>query len=158
MIEIVFNIETDAWLPKKGSRHAAGYDIYALNDDIIPAKTRKLISTGVHLYSLPYDNYIRIAPRSGLAVRNCIDIAAGVVDADYRGEIKVVMVNNGNQDFHITRHDRIAQLIVEKFSNDTCLRGIRNNEEIIEQFDFEGEREDGGFGSTGLNDSILNIV
>jgi dUTP pyrophosphatase len=158
MIDVMFKLSSNAWLPKKGSRYSAGYDIHAVEDTIIPPHSRKLISTGVSLHKLPKDNYIRVAPRSGLAVRNSIDIGAGVIDPDYRGEIKVVMINHGKNNFYISKRDRIAQLIVEKFNNDTIVRGYRDNEELVEEFEFDSEREDGGFGSTGLNVSALDNV
>ena len=158
VIDIKFKLEQEAWLPKKGSIYAAGYDIYAYEDDIIPIHPRKLISTGVKLDNMPIDHYIQIAPRSGLAVRNCIDVGAGIVDPDYRGEIKVLLINNGSNDFVINRHDRIAQLIVKKFANNTLFRGIGSEGEIIVEDTSSNERGEGGFGSTGLHGSPLDNV
>tara|TARA_B100001769_G_C21954621_1_gene513851 strand:+ start:151 stop:636 length:486 start_codon:yes stop_codon:yes gene_type:complete len=158
VIDIKFKLDEEAWIPKKGSMYAAGYDIHSYEDEIIQSHSRKLISTGVKLDNMPVDHYIQIAPRSGLAVRNSIDVGAGIVDPDYRGEIKVLLINNGQNDFFITKHDRIAQLIVKKFANNTLIRGVRNNGEIVAETNSENERGEGGFGSTGLHGSPLNIV
>ena len=92
----------------KGSEHAAGYDLMALDDSaIVPAKGKALISTGISM-AIPIGNYGRIAPRSGLAAKNFIDVGAGVIDADYRGEVKVLLFNFGDTDFKISAGDRIA--------------------------------------------------
>jgi deoxyuridine 5'-triphosphate nucleotidohydrolase len=158
VIDIKFKLDEGAWLPKKGSMYAAGYDIHAIEDTIVPIHSRKLVSTGVKLDNMPIDHYIQIAPRSGLAVRSSIDVGAGVVDPDYRGEIKVLLINNGKNDFCIQKHDRIAQLIIKNFANNTLLRGVRDNGEIIVESDIVNERGEGGFGSTGLHGSPLNNV
>ena len=76
------------------------------------ASTASVVSTGVILAELEPNTYIWIAPRSGLALRNGIDIGAGVIDADYRGEIKVLLFNHGWRDFHYANGDRVAQLVV----------------------------------------------
>lgn len=81
-----------AYIPTKGSDHAAGYDLYSIEDLIVPKGEKKLVSTGIAM-QIPIGNYGRIAPRSGLAAKNFIDIGAGVIDADYRGEVKVLLFN-----------------------------------------------------------------
>jgi dUTP pyrophosphatase len=157
MNNIVFKLDSTALLPKRGSIYSAGYDIHANQPTVIHPHSRVLISTGVWLHTMDPSHYIRVAPRSGLAVRNSIDVGAGVVDPDYTGEIKVLLINNGNTDFFVNEHDRIAQLIVEKFAHDTTIVGIRDNMEIHEEV-INAERGGAGFGSTGLNDSALNNV
>ena len=87
----------------------------------------------------------RIAPRSGLAVKNFIDVGAGVVDYDYRGNVGVVLFNHNDVDFEIKRGDRIAQLILERISMADCV-------EVEELADTE--RGTGGFGSTGVSEEI----
>lgn len=104
-----------AILPSKGSEHAAGYDLYSMDTLIIPPHQKQLISTGIAM-SVPSGNYARIAPRSGLACKNFIDVGAGVVDADYRGEVKVLLFNFGDQEFQVNFGDRIAQCIIEKYT------------------------------------------
>ena len=80
-----------------------------------------------------------------------IDIGAGVVDSDYRGEIRVLFINNGSEPYHINCHDRIAQLIFEKFEPLTHLIGMTNqNETVEEEHEPDLERGEGGFGSTGV--------
>ena len=67
--------------------------------------------------AIPTGTYVRIAHRSGLSIKNSIDIRAGVIDVDYRGHIKVVLSNNGQKEFQLTTGDRIAQLILEQIQN-----------------------------------------
>jgi dUTP pyrophosphatase len=98
-----------------GSVNAAGYDMFASEPTTIPAHGKKLVSTGVSM-AIPVGNYGRIAPRSGLACKNFIDVGAGVIDADYRGELKVLLFNFGETDFQVAEGDRIAQLIIEKYT------------------------------------------
>jgi len=141
-----------AKVPTKGSSHAAGFDLcYApmigdnRNGLDIHEGQRVLVPTGVAV-SIPVGYYGRIAPRSGLAVKEGIDILAGVVDPDYSGQIMVVLVNTtrtwpSRPPFHISPGDRIAQLIIEKIH--PC-----NNFTVVEKLD-ETQRGTGGFGSTG---------
>ena len=97
----------EAHLPVKGSEHAAGYDLLAAAPTVIPARGKGLVSTGISM-AIPIGNYGRIAPRSGLAAKNFIDVGAGVIDADYRGEVKVLLFNFSEVDFSINAGDRIA--------------------------------------------------
>lgn len=101
-----------------------------------------LVNTNIIL-QLPPNSYGRIAPRSGLASTHFIDIGAGVVDSDYRGEIKVLLFNHSKIDFKVTQHAKIAQIIV-------C--PILNLEiEIVDRNALTStERGTGGFGSTGI--------
>jgi dUTP pyrophosphatase len=141
---LVKKLKENAIIPSYGSRYAAGMDLYAYGEHFIEAGTRKLIPTGISIEWKGEDAnkyYIRIAPRSGLAVKHSIDIGAGVVDFDYRGEIFVCFINNGPKDYKIAHGDRIAQMILEK---------INIFEEIIEISQLTNtERGEGGFGSTG---------
>ena len=89
---------------------------------------------------LPENCYGRIAPRSGLTVKHALDVGAGVVDEDYRGEIKVVMFNLSNEDFLVTKGMRIAQLVCERIWYPSI--------EKVDSVD-ETKRGEGGFGSTG---------
>jgi len=74
---------------------------------VIAPHSKSLVSTGIAM-AVPAGNYARIAPRSGLAVKNFIDVGAGVVDADYRGEVKVLLFNFGETEFKVNVGDRIA--------------------------------------------------
>jgi dUTP pyrophosphatase len=88
----------------------AGIVIMVNQDMIIPPAERSPVNTGIAL-AVPQGTYVRIAPRSGLAVKHGIDIGAGVIDEDYQGEIKVVLINNSSIPFQVRPGDRIAQLI-----------------------------------------------
>ena len=109
----VQKLSNNAALPKRSTEGAAGYDLCASQDCIIPAGGKGLVHTGLAI-SFPAGLYARIAPRSGLALKKFIDVGAGVVDHDYRGEVGVVLFNHGDQDFQVKMVDRIAQLILEK--------------------------------------------
>jgi dUTP pyrophosphatase len=98
-----------ATLPVRGSEHAAGFDLSSAYDTIVPARGKALIKTDIAI-AIPQFTYARIAPRSGLAVKNFIDTGAGVVDYDYRGNVGVVLFNHADTDFEVKRGDRIAQV------------------------------------------------
>jgi len=142
---LIKKLYDDAIVPTYGSDCAAGLDLYAFGEYNVPGKTRKVISTGICIEWSGNDDknyYMRIAPRSGLSVKKSIDIGAGVIDYDYRGEIKVCLINNSDIQFTIHHGDRIAQAILEKISRF----------ELIEVVDELGstDRGNGGFGSTGI--------
>lgn len=130
----------EAKLPIRATPGSAGYDLAASDDKTIPPGGRDLVATGISI-KVPEGTYGRIAPRSGLAVRNGIQVGAGVIDSDYTGEIKVVLFNSDpNNSFVIKAGDRIAQLVLEKIE---C-------PEVEEVSDLNNTyRGDGGFGSTG---------
>jgi dUTP pyrophosphatase len=131
-------------VPSQGSRFSAGIDLYASHSVIIPPWERKLINTGLLVQHIEPEHYLRVAPRSGLSVKG-IDVGAGVIDSDYRGQIKVILINSSSKEYSVTSGDRIAQAIMEKC---TILNTIYINEEI-HTFNFDKERGSGGFGSTG---------
>ena len=126
-------------LPTRGSDQAAGLDLYACEDFTLRPHTRLLVSTGIKV-KLPTGTYGRIAPRSGLSLKG-IDVAAGVIDRDYTGEIRVLLVNNSDFDCVGKIGDRIAQLMIERIAAVD-----------IEQVESIGQtaRGDKGFGSTGV--------
>lgn len=93
--------------PTRGSENAAGYDLYSAYDYIVPKNGKQMIKTDICL-AIPDGSYGRIAPRSGLAWKHFIDVGAGVVDADYIGNICVILFNFSNDDFMISKGDRIA--------------------------------------------------
>ena len=129
-----------AKLPHKADKGSAGYDIYATESVEIAPGSRMLVSTGLSV-SVGDGMYLRIAPRSGLSVR-CIDIGAGVIDQSYRGEIKVLLINNSKDFFFVSVGDRIAQGIFEKYADVDMV--ITNNLDST-------ERGENGFGSSGIN-------
>merc|ERR1711920_882892 len=136
----VKKLNKNAKLPLLGSVNAAGYDLHSLGASTVPARGKALVPTGL-AFAIPVGNYGRIAPRSGLAAKHSIDVGAGVIDADYRGEVKVLLFNHSDTDFAIKEGDRIAQMIIEKYTP-TDLVEMQELEETT--------RGDGGFGSTGV--------
>ena len=135
----VKKLSKHACLPKRGSVGAAGYDLTSAVDVVIPARGKALVPTDLALV-LPSGVYGRIAPRSGLAWKKHVDVGAGVIDADYCGNVGVVLFNHGNEDLKVSIGDRVAQLILERHL-------IVNVQEIDELP--TTERGMGGFGSTG---------
>ncbi|XP_072933448.1 deoxyuridine 5'-triphosphate nucleotidohydrolase [Epargyreus clarus] len=132
-------LSDNAFPPVKGSEKAAGFDLKSAYDYVIPARGKELVKTDLQI-ELPSGCYGRVAPRSGLAVKNFIDVGAGVIDEDYRGNVGVVLFNHSDQDFPVKKGDRIAQLICEKIFYPDLLE-VSNLSET--------KRADGGFGSTG---------
>ena len=94
----VKKLAANARLPVLGSANAAGYDLHCNEAKVVPARGQALIGTGL-AFGIPEGNYGRIAPRSGLAVKNSLHVGAGVVDSDYRGEVKVLLFNFSDADF-----------------------------------------------------------
>ncbi|KAG7189126.1 hypothetical protein KM043_008694 [Ampulex compressa] len=125
----------------RGSNKAAGYDLKSAYEYVVPAQGKQLVATDLQV-EVPTGTYGRIAPRSGLAWKNHIDVGAGVIDADYRGNVKVVLFNHSNEDFKVSPGDRVAQLICEKISYPE-LQEVDNLNDT--------DRGEGGFGSTGQN-------
>jgi dUTP pyrophosphatase len=127
--------------PSRGTRYAAGYDLSSVENYTLQPMERKLFKTGIAIaIPLEFAVYGRIAPRSGLALKDGIDVMAGVVDSDYRGEICVLLINLGASPKQISIGDKIAQLIFERpYSVD------------FEETDTlpATERGESGFGSTG---------
>ncbi len=130
-------------LPDYASALAAGLDLKANISEVIILKPlqRQLISTGLFI-ELPTGFEAQIRPRSGLAYKNGITVlnSPGTIDADYRGEVKVLLVNLSNDDFTVNDGERIAQLVVAKHEQITW--------EQVENLE-ESNRGVGGFGSTG---------
>lgn len=134
----------DLPLPAYMSEHAAGMDIYAAVNPkmVIPPGEWKLVPTGISI-ALPEGYEAQVRPRSGLALKQGVSIlnTPGTVDADYRGEVGVVLMNHGKEDLIIKRGDRIAQMIVNKVERIKF-------EEVAELP--ETQRNSGGFGHTGV--------
>ena len=136
----VKRLSETATIPTRGSKYAAGYDLYSAKQLVVPAKGKALVPTDISI-AIPENTYARIAPRSGLAWKKFIDVGAGVVDYDYRGPVGVVLFNHGDEDLIIEIGDRIAQLILERI----CMADVEEVEELPDT-----ERGSGGFGSTGV--------
>lgn len=132
-----------AKVPTYASEYAVGADIYANEGAVIPPHGRALIGTGIAL-EMSLNCWAQIAPRSGAAYLNGIMVMAGIIDPDYRGEIKVLLYNASNQDtYYVNLGDRIAQLIIHwrpGRAEFTLTDTLTNT-----------ERADKGFGSTGIH-------
>jgi dUTP pyrophosphatase len=134
-------LSDQAKIPTQGSKYAAGYDLYAAEEVLVNTMGRKLVKTNISI-SIPEGYYGRIAPRSGLAYKNGIDVLAGVIDSDYRGDIGVILFNSDhNLDFQVNVGDRIAQIIIEKCHS--------VNWETVENLE-SSVRSEKGFGSSGV--------
>ena len=128
-----------ARLPQRGTPLSAGADLFCLEAFTLEPGERKLVPTGLAI-EIPPGFYGRVAPRSGLAVRHGVDVLAGVIDADYRAEVKVPLINFGQAAVNLDAGERIAQLIIEQAA--LC--------DYIWAEDLSNtERGEGGFGSTG---------
>jgi dUTP pyrophosphatase len=132
-------LDLRATLPSRGSASAAGLDIYVIEDLTIEPKQRGPARTGLAV-AIPEGYYGRLAPRSGLATKKGLDVLAGVIDADYRGEIGCLLYNAGDETIHLPAQSKVCQLIIEKIITPTAVWA----EEISET-----DRGSGGFGSTG---------
>lgn len=108
-------LSSTAKAPTRGSAYAAGYDLYASKPTTVPARGKVLVDTDISI-AVPAGTYGRVAPRSGLASKHSIDVGAGVIDADYRGPLKVLLFNLSEVDFKVEEGERVAQLIVERVS------------------------------------------
>lgn len=131
-------------LPKYSTEFSAGMDICAsLSDDlIIKPLQRVLVPTGLYI-ELPNGYEAQIRPRSGLAIKSGITVlnTPGTIDSDYRGEIKVILINLSDQDFVIHNGDRICQMVVAKYEQAQF--------QVVEHLS-DSVRSDGGFGHTGV--------
>jgi dUTP pyrophosphatase len=136
--------DQDIPLPRYMSAHAAGMDLCAaIGEDLALASGRiALVPTGFAM-ALPTGYEAQVRPRSGLAIRHGITVvnAPGTIDSDYRGEVKVGLINLSDQVYTIRRGERIAQMVVQQ----VCQARVR----VVTELD-ETERNSGGFGSTGV--------
>ncbi|KFK34016.1 hypothetical protein AALP_AA5G091100 [Arabis alpina] len=136
----VKKLSEKAVLPTRGSSLSAGYDLSSAVDSKVPARGKALIPTDLSI-AVPEGTYARIAPRSGLAWKHSIDVGAGVIDADYRGPVGVILFNHSDFEFEVKLGDRIAQMVIEKIVTP----------EVVEVEDLDDTvRGKGGFGSTGV--------
>ena len=143
-VEIKCHIENSSYMPVYSSEHAAGADLYAhLPGETLTLKPgeRVLVPTGLKI-ELPEGYEAQIRPRSGLAVKHGVTLlnTPGTIDADYRGEIKIIVVNLGQEIFKISDGDRIAQMIIAPVVKGAFTADSNLTETV---------RGAGGFGSTG---------
>ena len=128
-------------LPAYATAGAAGMDVLAAESITLRSGQRYAVATGLAM-AIPQGYEIQVRPRSGLALKHGITVpnTPGTIDSDYRGELKVILINHGEEDFAIARGDRVAQLVLAPVT-----RGVWEEVEELE----ETARGEGGFGSTG---------
>lgn len=133
-------------LPHYATVGAAGMDVVSAEDVTIAPGARHPVATGLSV-AIPQGYEIQVRPRSGLAFKHGITVpnTPGTIDSDYRGELKVLLINHGTEDFVIARGDRVAQLILAPVTQAQWLE--------VEELD-STERGAGGFGSTGGHDKL----
>lgn len=128
-------------LPAYATEGAAGMDVLAAEDVVLPPGGRHAVATGLAM-AIPPGYEVQVRPRSGLALKHGITVpnTPGTIDSDYRGELKVILINHGAQDFAVRRGDRVAQLVLAPVTRAAWLP--------VDHLD-ETARGEGGFGSTG---------
>ncbi len=128
-------------LPRYATGGAAGMDILSAEDVVLEPGTRHAVATGLSV-AIPDGYEIQVRPRSGLALKHGVSVpnTPGTIDSDYRGELKVIMINHGGEPFAIHRGDRVAQLVLAPVTRASWVE--------VEELD-ETQRGEGGFGSTG---------
>ena len=139
-------LHCDATTPTKGTDQSAGYDISTYCHNTIPPHSQKLINTGIAV-EIPSGHFGQLKSRSGLALKHNIHVAAGTIDSDYRGELKVLLSNESSVPFEIKKHTRIAQLIIFQLP-ETFMHLTDSLSKT--------KRSTGGFGSTGSS-TLPNI-
>lgn len=140
-ITVPASVEYQARFPAQARQGDAGYDLASMEGYVLEPGEREPFRTGVAV-AIPegYVGYIK--PRSGLAFRHGIDVLGGVIDSGYRGEILVILINLGQEDFTVSPGDRIAQLVIQPVM-------AVDFEDVLTLPD--SVRGGGGFGSTGVN-------
>jgi dUTP pyrophosphatase len=135
--------------PQYATAGSSGFDLRAnLSESIsIKAGSRAIVPTGL-FFEIPDNFEIQVRPRSGLAAKNGITVlnTPGTIDADYRGEIKVILINLGDEDFMVSHGDRIAQAVVASVTAKNIINLTK-----VSEISTDTERGEGGFGSTGKN-------
>ena len=132
-------LNSHATLPTRGSSSSAGLDVYSLEDVTIEPRGRVLARTGLAV-AIPEGFYGRVAPRSGLAVKHGLDVLAGVIDSDYRGELLCLLYNTSDTAIALAAQSKICQLLIERIATPAAAW----SEDLTET-----ARGAGGFGSTG---------
>jgi len=136
----------EATIPTQATEGDAGYDLYSLEEVTLAPMARAVVKTGISI-AIPMGFYGRVAPRSGLAVKKGLDVLAGVVDAGYRGDVGVVLINLSSENITLEKQSKVAQLIFEK-----C-----HDVDWIETDDLsDSERGEGGYGSSDAPPDSLN--
>ena len=141
-IKIVMNDGCEDLFPRKAHDDDAAYDLRSRIDTVVPSGKILLVPTGVFM-ELPVGYEAQVRPRSGLALKHGVTVlnTPGTIDAGYRGEVGVILINAGPADFAIARGDRIAQMVVQKLADVQLVTAEKLSETA---------RGAAGFGSTGV--------
>jgi len=139
MFVYVKKLVGSAMIPARSNKTDAGYDLFSVESYTLKPLERKLFKTGIAI-EIPSGYYGRVAPRSGLAFKNGLDVMAGVIDSGFRGEVGVILINLSNEEVYLTHGDRIAQLIIETCHQPTMI--------WVEDLN-DSSRAEKGFGSSG---------
>ena len=141
MIDVKIKRAENLMWPKYATPQSAGADVRSKINTIVPAHGRTLVPTGMFI-ALPVGYEIHVRPRSGLALKKGITVlnTPGTIDADYRGEIGVILFNTSDEDFEVKAGDRIAQIVLNKVEQINWVE--------VDELD-ETERGEGGYGHTG---------
>ncbi|MCB2089578.1 MAG: dUTP diphosphatase [Sphingomonadaceae bacterium] len=133
-------------LPRYATSGAAGMDIVSAEDVTLAPGARHPVATGLAV-AIPHGYEIQVRPRSGLALKHGITVpnTPGTIDSDYRGELKVILINHGSEPFPISRGDRVAQLVLAPVVQGSWVE--------VDELD-DTERGAGGFGSTGGHEKL----
>lgn len=143
--QIKFVNKSDNPNPEYATEGSAGFDIRSSIDETLEPGEYKLIPTGLY-FELPNNFEMQVRPRSGLAAKHGVTVlnSPGTIDSDYRGEIKVILINHGKETFEIQKGDRIAQIVISQT--------LTNFLELVmvDKISENTDRNTGGFGSTGV--------
>lgn len=146
-VRVQVTVSEEGFLPDHATPGSAGMDLRASEDALLQPGEVRAVGTGIRI-AVPEGYEAQVRPRSGLALKHGISIpnAPGTIDSDYRGEVRVILINLGNEAFAIRRGDRIAQLVVAPV--------VRAEWECVHELP-ETVRGEGGFGSTGVRDEVV---
>ncbi|MBR3119303.1 MULTISPECIES: dUTP diphosphatase [Oceanobacillus] len=136
-------IHEDAKMPYRANEGDAGLDLFSIEEEIIKAGEAALIRTGIQM-ELPKGTEAQVRPRSGLALKHAITVlnSPGTIDEGYRGEIKIILINHGKEDFKVEKQMRIAQMVIAPVLKVKLVQ----EEDALSSSD----RDSGGFGSSGV--------
>ena len=126
---------------------SAGYDLHSSEETVIATYSRQLVATGIAI-TVPAGTYGRIAPRAGMSVKHSIDLGAGVINEDYSGGVKLLLINHSDKQYHIREGDRIAQLILEQIKTPETKMMTELQSTI---------RGNKGFGSTDISTCLVTV-
>ena len=134
-------LNDEAIIPQYARKGDAGMDLFSISEHVLKHGERCLVSTGLS-FEIPEGYEVQIRPRSGLALKKGISLvnSPGTIDAGYRGEIGIIIINHGREDFEIKKGDKIAQAVINKFETGEI--------EEVEELE-NSDRGEGGFGSSG---------